>query len=395
MLHSLFKRSGIYFLGLSLGKILSLLVFILFARTLLPERFGDFVLFVTLIQIVTFFSDFGLNQWYQKQADSQDRTTLFSKMISARFVTLIVSLLISSIFLFFSSTFQFLTSIFFLLTLLPEAFLSVIDGYYLEKKQSLKVSLKVTSRMMILFFAYIFFRHTFNFETAVEWYFLSSVITLVWFFPWKQLKYFHLLPSLQYINILKSSSSYAFLVFSSFLYARGDSLVIRYVLNSSALGLYGAAYRYLESLSLLPTAISHNLFPLSAKKEGVSLDQFKKIVLVSILTGVIFSLIILIFSDVLIIELLGESYEQAIPILKIFSFVLFLFFLNAPFATVVQSSKLINRFLPYGFLNTLANIGLNLIFIPIYGISAAAWIMLITELSGLLINVYFIKKIYS
>ena len=95
MLKPLFKRSSIYFVGLTAGKLLSTIVFILFARALLPAYFGNFVFFITLLQIITFFSDFGLNQWYQKQADSEDKTALFGKVLKARLYTLATSVVAS------------------------------------------------------------------------------------------------------------------------------------------------------------------------------------------------------------------------------------------------------------------------------------------------------------
>lgn len=394
MLTALFKQSGIYFFGLVISKILSVIVFILFARTLLPAKFGDFVLFVTLLQIITIFADFGLNQWYQKQADKTDKKKLFYKVISARMFTLIFSLIASYFFLNLTKSFSSSISLIFLINLLPEAFLSIADGYYFEKGQSAKIALKTGLRMGILFLAYIFFKSTFSFELAAQFYLVSSLLTLIWFFPWRKLSGFKFESFSVVFETLKNSSAYAFLIFSSFLYARGDSLVIRYVLNSAALGIYGGAYRYLESLSLLPTALSHNLFPISAKKQGINIENLKKIFFVTLLSGILISCSFFIFSDVLIVTLLGKSYIQAVPILRIFSAVLFLFFINAPLSTVVQSSHFIKKFLPFGFVNTLLNIALNLIFVPIFGIVAAAWIMLVTEITGLIINIYFVKKLY-
>ena len=45
-------------------------------------------------------------------------------------------------------------------------------------------------------------------------------------------------------------------------------------------------------------------------------------------------------------------------------------------------------------MNTSLNILLNIVFIPYYGLIAASWIMLFTEITGLFINLYFVNKIY-
>ena len=182
---------------------------------------------------------------------------------------------------------------------------------------------------------------------------------------------------------------------TSFFYNRGDSFIISYFMGNSALGIYGLAYRFLESLSLFSTSITQNLFPISAKKEGIKLRQLLKISLLMFFFGTVIAFIIYLNSSFLIIGLFGPQYAGGVPILRIFSIVLFLFFVNAPLATVVQSSKLVRSFLPYGIINTLLNIFLNILLIPMFGIVAAAWVMVLTEVTGFLVNLYFVKKLYN
>jgi len=395
MIRSLFKRSGIYLTGLLASKVLSVVVFILFARDLGPAAFGNFVLFNTLILTVTFFADFGLNQWYQKHAHKEDRDKLFLEVIYARLFTLVFSLVLSGAFLFLTHTFSLTISSVFLVTLIFEAFLSIIDGYYLESGKPGKLSLKNGIRMIVYLFGYFIVREQFSFDYSVYLYLLSSVVTLVWLFPWAKLSIPSRFTLKKYFTILRSSSSYAVLIFSSYAYARGDALVVGYALGSTALGIYGAAYRYLESISLIPTALSHNLFPVASRESAVSFKQLTKIVFMMLTGGVLTAILLFFASDWLVLELVGKEYIQAIPILKAFSLVVFFFFINAPIAAVIQSSRFIKEFLPWGIGNTLLNIGLNLLLIPHFGIFAAAWVMLITEVTGFLINLYFVYKLYT
>src|SRR4030065_709086 len=86
MVKDLLKRSGFYAFFLLIGRGLTLVLFIILARILLPKGFGDAVLFVTLNQFFTSFADFGLNQWYMKQADLQDKNQLFKPIIRNIFI---------------------------------------------------------------------------------------------------------------------------------------------------------------------------------------------------------------------------------------------------------------------------------------------------------------------
>ncbi len=394
MLKNLIKQSSIYFVGLAFGKVLSTVTFILLARHLLSEGFGTFTLFLTLLQVITYFGDVGLNQWYQKQVEDHHTKHLLNNILSVRIFTLILSVIFAVGLYSFSSLPAHMLALF-LATLIPEAFLSVLDGYYLEQRKSIIVSLKTIFKSVILLGNYLFFLKNFTIEIALYTFSISSFLTLIWFFPWNQFKDVKIISFNEIKKILYQSSSYAFLIFTSFAYSRGDSLIIGYALGNSALGIYGAAYRYLDSLSLLPTALAHNLFPISSKKSGISLQHLMKITTVMTVAGIVIGMCLYLFANILTVQLLGQDYRNALPLVEIFSLVVVLFFINSSLSTVVQSSSYVKNFLPFGVMNTFANIALNLIFVPIYGLQAAAWVMLLTEVTGTLINVYFVKRIYG
>ncbi len=393
MLTHLFIRSSIYFGGLALSKILNVIIFILFARALQPKLFGEFVLFITFVQLTTFIADFGLTQWYQTKAHQTNKQRLLNQVLMTRLITLSISMLSITTILILTHTFSLEIIFILLATLIPEALLLLTDGFYLENKQPFIISLKNISKVGIPLGGYYLIHNHFSLQSAVFLYFLGSFITCVLFFPRIPMKlYFSFSHT---VNILKKSLVYALLTLTSYTYSRGDSLIIRYTLNNVALSMYSISYRYLESLSLLPTALMHNLFPISAQKKGLTASHIKKIIFLMTVIGCVVGFFIFYNSQLLIVGLFGKSYQQAVPVMHILSLVLILFFINAPIATVVQSSSHLKQFLPFGIANTLVNIILNLIFIPLYGIVASAWIMLITESVGLIINIVFIKKRYN
>ena len=393
MIKSLFKHSGIFFFGSLISKAVTTLIWILLARLLSPEKYGQFTLYFMLMQFVTFLADFGLNQYYLKSVEELDRKYLFNKVLFVRTATMLVSIVIIVLILFYFNIFDFLVSLLFVLSMIPMAYLSVTDGFYLEQKKGFRVSFRLASIGIIFLLGFVIFFKDLSLFTASILLLFSLLLTFAWFFPWKEIKLIKISFS-EIFSILNKSSSYAFLTFTSFFYNKGDSLIISYFKGNTALGIYGLAYRFLESLSLFPSSLVQNLFPISAKKTGISNVQLKKISAVMFLLGLIFAVVVFLLSSLLIGSLFQKDYWQAIPILKIFSLVILLFFVNAPLATVIQSSHLVKLFLPYGMINTFFNILLNILFVPIFGIIAAAWVMVITELTGLMINIYFVKKLY-
>lgn len=394
MLRSLFKQSSIYFIALIGGKALTTLAWIIFARFFTPAFTGEIIFFVTLIEITTFIADFGLNQWYMKHADDGDEKTIYQHVINTRFLTLAISALVLSGVLFFTKTFNFTSSLICVMTLLPEAFLSIGDSYYLRKKQSYRIALKSILSTILFLFGFFIFKDNHTLSLIVLIYSVSRTLVCMWYFPWNMTNKIRLIRVENMIRILSSSSAYALLILSSYLYARGDSIIIGYIAGPVALSLYGLSYRFLEGLSLFPSALTQNLFPISARKEGVSKEQLFKMILFMTSIGVIAGIFLFIGAEILVM-ILGDKYYAAVPVLRIFAIVLFFYFINAPIATVVQSSIYVKKFLPFGIANTAGNLLLNILVVPMYGIHGAAWVMAFTETTGLIINIYFAQKLYK
>lgn len=397
MIGALFRRSSIYFGGLVANKFVFFIYYILLARYFLPDSFGVILLWSMLIQITTVIADWGINQWYQREVHKRDRSEVLTQLFSFRITTLVFSIVLATIILPFTNFFSPKLTLLFIVSLIPDAIISFTDGYYLEKKQGLIVTLKQTSKILILTLIFLIKRDTFTLDNAFESYFISAAISAFWSFPYKELimeKFAYYLKPQRLKKVLHEALPYTLLNLTSFTYARADSILIGGLVSSAALGLYGSAYRFLEGASLLPTALSHNMFSESAKS-NITLSHLVKIEIVMILTGFATAFLFFFFSPFIITTVLGSAYEGAIIPMQIFSFVLFLFFINAPLNTAVLASKIVNKFTPLGIGNTVLNIGFNLIFIPTIGISGAAWAMFASEITGLIINIYFVKKVYD
>lgn len=393
MYKTLIKRSSSHFFTLILGKLISTAVFIYLARTFTPSELGNVVLYLTYISLGTLLADFGLNQWYQKTRHFFSKESQIHDILSGRFLTLLIAIVLLTVVIYLTKSFSMITSIILMITLLPEALLSVFDGYYFSEKKPLKVSGKIVLRNILFLIGLLALPNLQNMDYLFTLYLVSNILTLLWYLPYHLIVKWKLSLS-RGIKILKESAQYALLIVTSFAYARGDSLVIEYSLGSAFLGYYSSAYRYLDALSLAPTALAQNLFHISAKKNAVTLSELYRIIATMTFVGVVVSSCLYASSTLLTTALLGNSYQYAAPLVKIFSYVLVLFFINSPLSTIVQSSNIFKSFLPWGIMNTVSNVVLNILLVPMYGMVAAAWIMFLTEISGLVINLFFVRKIY-
>jgi len=392
MIRDLLKRSSWHLFGLIGGKVVSTLAFILLARSFAPAVFGQILLFITFVTLSNTLGSFGLNQWYQKQKAVNKKKQLFGQVIEARFLSMILAILVVGVWIQTTSSFSFGTSLILLAAFIPESFLSIIEGYYLVKKQPIYLVISNPLKMAFMLVPLLITSSN-SLELILIFYTLASFIAMLWLFPWNQIK------SLSFsikrgFKTLADASHYALLLTTSYAYSRGDQLIIRYTLSEAALGIYGSAYRYLESLSLLPSVLSQNLFHLSAQKNLITKGHMYKILSIMTVLGIVTGIGLFLSAELLTTSLLGVEYQSAAALVKIFSGVVFLFFVNAPLATLVQSSDFLKSFLPWGIFNTVSNLALNILLIPMWGLAAAAWIMIFSEVFGLCINLFFIRKLY-
>lgn len=390
MVKQLFFRSGIYFVGLIKVKLLSTLLFIILARLLLPHLFGRLTYFFTLLSLVTLVSDWGMIQWFMVHRTPENEEKLIDRVTQARFFTFICSLALFGIFSFVFRQFTLTESLLFVSFLFPESFMSVVDGYYLVRHRSMMIALKQFFKYLGPLIFVFLFSGSYSLLGVMFSFLLSSWITMMWYVP-KQFYQFTTFSFGQIKQTLKESSTYATLLFTSAIYSRGDTLLLGTQLGSSAVGLYSAGYRYLDAMSMFPTALSQNLFHLSARQHFTKQTVLTMVATMSVI-GLLFGGFLYFFSNILTVGLLGQAYAQSEVVVRIFGVVTVLLFINSPLSTLVQSSTLVKEFIPWGILNTFLNIALNIVVIPIAGVVGAAFVMLFTETTGLLINLYFVRR---
>lgn len=377
---------------LVIGKFLTAFFFLLLARKLAsPSRFGIITFFVTLVQLLGGIGDFGLKNWYQKQIANHCHSSLLLGMAKWRwlFYLLTVLLLIPA-----HQYANFLPNGFFalLIALFFEACISIADGYYLSRQESLRLGTKLIIRNLLLLPVLAFINQGDDYKKFFLAYNLSLCLTLIYYFPWKAM--WQSRCGLKEFPNIKTSVPFAMVDSLGMIYNRADHLLIKNFLGSAALGIFGVAYRYLDALNLLPQALFHNLFPLAAKKNGISLCQLKKIVFIMTSIGVLLAMSLCLVSPLLTTWILGPQYQAANNLLRQLSVIVILFFFNAPLNTIIQSSSYLKKYVPYLITAVIINLLINWLLLPRLQILGAVIAMIISEFFLVIFNLKFIYLIY-
>lgn len=195
--------------------------------------------------------------------------------------------------------------------------------------------------------------------------------------------------------ILYASLPFALLVGFSTIYNRIDTVLIYKFLGPDQTGLYSSAYRLFDLIGFFPAVVSFSLYPIFAglmarnalgEVRSVIEKYFRFMVAIALPVGVGGSLLALQIISVLA----GKNFISAAPVLAILVW--------APtflIIYVVANSLVISQLTKFAVIitsvNMVFNVTANLIFLPIYGIKAAALITVISEAIQAIFYIYFIQ----
>lgn len=184
------------------------------------------------------------------------------------------------------------------------------------------------------------------------------------------------------LHCLKESLRYGIksyiVTFFAFLILRSDLYLVNLYRGLAETGLYSLAAGFADLLQLLPMSISMVLFPRLAENQSTSGEVTARVVRIATIIMFFLCLVAAIFAQPLITMLYGEPFAaSALPFIILAPGI---FFYSIE-SIIAQNLAAIGFpfYIVYVWLTTfLLNFGLNLIFVPKYGMLAAATTSLIS-----------------
>jgi O-antigen/teichoic acid export membrane protein len=373
---------------------LSAVALILITRILGPERFGIFSVGFSIVLILSRINEVGLNTAIVKFASSsntqKEKNLIYSIVLKYK---LIISTVIFSIGIFFSSIVanQLNFSEVYIIKL---AFtIGLVTVYYEQLLYTLQSLHRFTESVVInaiqatskLIGASILFLIGVNNVSVIFFAYIVSPIVPVIFSK-------RLLPVWLKINIKSNNSKVQSKLFglakhsSVALISAGiieniDILFLQRHLSTYEAGLYGGVSRIAMMFSLIAYSLGNVLNARVAKyKDKEHLKQYiKKATIVSILSFLSF-IAFIPFAKYLILFTIGEQYISGLSILITLSGASFLAVASIPFIALFYSFNANWYFSLSGILQLIIVLVGNFVFVPIYGLEAAAWTRVATRL---------------
>lgn len=179
-------------------------------------------------------------------------------------------------------------------------------------------------------------------------------------------------------------------------YVRLDQILVLEFAGEHQAGLYAAAYRVLDQIQFIPTAVMTTLFPVIAAAYARQRERVPALLQTAGEYLAMASLPILAFTIVaansIVVVLFGEPFAEASRALPILAGAFVSISCGYLVGSMVIVLGLQNRFVRYAALGLAINAILNVLLIPRFGFVAAAWITLVTEFTVMLLSMRIVVR---
>jgi O-antigen/teichoic acid export membrane protein len=260
----------------------------------------------------------------------------------------------------------------------------------------------VISRCFFLYFplAYLFEKKI-TIESVVAIILISYFVNLFLLYFYLRKNYFKSsAPKIDFsflVKIIKVSAPLGIIVLINLLYDRIDVLLISKLLGFWDTGKYNVAYGLMKASTLSFSFILIEGFSkasyLSSKLSSIKLF-LKKYTSIIFFISLGSALVLFFLPDFLVIFFYSSKYAGSVDLLKFLSFAVIPLALNNLTGITLNALGRFNFVLIAILIGLIVNVLINIVFIPKIGLIAACYATFFTELVILLVESYFLLKVF-
>ncbi len=373
------------FLSLTLKAMSSIVFFIILARVVNVETFGNFMFYYSVATIVVLLIDYGYSITLIK--DLTKNPTKTAEIINISFISKVVLSSIILIFSVFISSGNYLFTVI-ILALTFDSFnqffcfgYRAIDKFKLETKVStISTAIHVITIIPITLISK-------DIQVITLTFLFTKCLGLIYSHYIFRKEYnfnkFRLVKKKILLGTLSTNFPYMIHILIGTLYMQVDTILIKSFLGDENVGLYQGPARILAGGIILVNVFNSVFLPRFSSVKGnksklISLS--KKMRLYTLSCGFLISSILYLFSYNIITLLFGIEYAASSNVLKIMAVVLMIRFFSSQYGTILTISN--RQKLRAGAVSValVINALSNIILIPHYGLEGAAISLLITVL---------------
>jgi O-antigen/teichoic acid export membrane protein len=394
-----FQQISFFSGGSFFAQIVMMLYAILVARALLPEQLGIYSGLYAILGVTVTVVSFGFDVWMLKEHHNYDSIRkLTGEVISIKLVlgSLWGLICITTLSVTHRNHFTpLLISLAIFDVICDNIFNTISTAWNISRKISLINTMLISSRLgkLILLLGIIYFNLTSPITIIFTRMITSAIILVICIIKLNPVLNMRVIKDIP--KVIKRSAEYGLSEILAVIYGNIDVAILTFFSITNT-GLYSPASGIIHALFIIPNSFYVYLLPkfskLIATEPNFQLRNILRQILIIFSTvGVVLSLGLFIGGEYILTFLLGPNYLVTGKLLTILSPIMLFKSLAFGFALIIIiTGQQKRRLIPQLFVS-LANLILNLILIPYFGLPGVAWIYSISE-ALLMLGYYLIVR---
>lgn len=332
------KNIAASLLGEGVGGLLNIYIIVLIARTLGPEKFGDFAFvlaFVGLIQLVT---DLGITNLLVREISQkldQYTTLLGNVRLLSWSVSSVVIVPVAIVCLLWLDDTSLGLSLFLMTLAALATFHSVIYGALFRafEKMEFNAAIFVVHKFILLGFVLYWIEHNptipslcFCFLLANTYQFLLFYLCTI--FTFKPIRWQFDLAMWKYLVLESIPIGFSMLFRKATLHV--DTLLLKAISTPLALGLFNAAYRIIQIVEMIPFTLSIPMYPklsqLALERDHRFTDFLNQILQLYMILAIPMVSYVCLHSTSIISIMFTPEFAESAPVLQALSAAIFFIF---------------------------------------------------------------------
>lgn len=400
----IFKQSSLLISAQILTRIIGFFYTIFLANNLGVSNFGLYSVGLAYFSIISSIADFGFNRFLVREIVKQEEksweiiwSVFFLRLTS---VSTFFAILAVLLYLFDPNKMRVSVILLVSLAVLPQAIALTFDGVFtaLRKLQFSAISAIVLSISTVIFGIWLI-NQGFGVMGAVNAIILGQVVyaTILGIILYKSHGFAKTTVTLQVLKkAIFGSLPYGILAILGLLYFRIDTVILSYLKGNFETGIYSVGYRFLEALVFIPNALTLALFPVFTKLHEDDPKKVKKLFFKTVSSMFAAGIVIALGYFFVLPEIINQflpQYGASIDVIRILSFAIPFMFVHIPAAAVLTSTdKYLKQIIIISLMPLTFNILFNLMLIPQFGIIAASWITVLSDILGLVLILIMVQR---
>lgn len=164
-----------------------------------------------------------------------------------------------------------------------------------------------------------------------------------------------------------------------------DKLLLTALVTPVAVGLFSAAYKFLEAIGLFTNNLTISLFPIFSRLAEDSTERLFKAYEQSLkflyIMGIPVAVILFVFAERIMLLFFGEGYREAAVVLRILAPAVVMILLTSIYGYLFTALRFQRKYIVCAAIALAVNTLLDIMLIPFYGYTGAAIGTLMAEIS--------------